>query len=137
MAAKIDSSGNSSSYVAEINVIPFVDIVLVVLIIFMVTAPAIVNPELDVQLPKATTGEVDRTQNIILTMAIDGSLAINGKLIKKDKVEPLLASLVKKQKDLRAVIAADKDVAHGRVIGLIDLVKKMGVKKFAVTVDQD
>ena len=137
MAGKIDASGGGSGLVAEINVIPFVDIVLVVLIIFMVTAPSMMSPALDIHLPKAETGSVDRTENIVLTMGLDGTIAINGEIVPKKSLEKQLAAIIKKKEGVRAIIAADKDVAYGRVIGIVDMVKKMGITKFAVTVDQE
>lgn len=129
--------GSSSEIVAEINVVPFVDIVLVVLIIFMVTAPAIISPSLDINLPKAETGEVKQTQNILLSMALDGSVAINGKNVTEKEFEKNFKAVIEKSKEAKAIIAADKDVAYGRVISLVDSIKKMGVEKFAVTVDTE
>src|SRR3954462_11206053 len=59
MAART-SSNDSSGSIVEINVIPLVDIILVVLIIFMVTAPLVMNPKIDINLPKASTAKVDK-----------------------------------------------------------------------------
>jgi len=113
-----------------------VDIVLVLLIIFMLTSAAIVRASMVVNLPKAATGgaHVESTVNLVCTK--DGKLLLNGKESNLDEV----ASHVKREHDanpkLQAVIAADKGVVYGRVMELIDLVKRKGVTAFALDVER-
>src|SRR2546430_12724458 len=109
---------------AAINIIPFVDIVLVLLVIFMLTSATIVRASLKVELPRAASGgsRVESTVNLVLTKR--GELSLNG---------ARLASLAEAAQAIRresaanpktqAVISADKGVEDGRVVELIDLVK--------------
>ncbi len=130
-------SGESHEMMSEINVVPFVDIILVVLIIFLIVAPTFINPGLDITLPKAETAKQPANVKILLTIDIEGLLYLNRNPIKKNPLKEKLKEFVSKNKDFKVVIAADKNVAHGNVISLIDLVRKTGVKKFAVSVESE
>jgi biopolymer transport protein ExbD len=77
MAAKI--SGDNDDPIAEINIVPFVDIILVVLIIFMVTTPFIMKPSINIDLPKASSGEETSPSEINIAIAPDGQAHLNGK----------------------------------------------------------
>ena len=135
MAAQ-PSNGEDEGLLASINIIPFVDIVLVLLIIFMLTSIAIVRASMVVNLPKAATGgaRVESTVNIVCNK--DGSLMLNGA---SSTVEGI-GSFVKRESaanpKLQAVIAADKGVEYGHVVDLIDLVKRNGVSAFALDVER-
>jgi biopolymer transport protein ExbD len=135
MAAQ-PSNGDDEGLLASINIIPFVDIVLVLLIIFMLTSIAIVRASMVVNLPKAATGgaRIESTVNIVCNK--DGSLMLNGA---SSTVEGI-GSFVKRESaanpKLQAVIAADKGVEYGHVVDLIDLVKRNGVSAFALDVER-
>lgn len=121
--------------IADINITPFVDIILVVLIIFMVTTPMIMNPSINIQLPKAASGEETTPTKLNITVLKDGSTLFNGKQITDEE-------LLNKVKDAaenpnnQAIIAADKEVAHGEVIRVIDIVKQGGIHKFAISTEK-
>lgn len=134
MAAKI--TGDTDEAIADINIVPFVDIILVILIIFMVTAPVILKPSINVNLPKAGSG--DNTSPSELSIAIDsqGGITLNGKSSSKEDVKNFAQELVGKSPDTQAIISADRDVSHGTVISVIDAVKSGGVKKFAITIEK-
>lgn len=133
MGAKL---GNDEEPIAEINVVPLVDIMLVVLIIFMVTAPMFLKPSINVNLPKAASGEQTTASQLNVTLTVDGRMVLNGKPSSEDEVKQYTQEAVDKNPDIQAVIAADKDVAHGNVIHLIDIVKLAGVKRFAISIDK-
>ena len=120
----------------EINIVPFVDIILVVLIIFMVTTPLIMNPSISVNLPKSGTGDDTAPSELSFTIRADGGLALNGKPSDEASINTYAQELAGKRPDVQAIISADKDVPHGRVVGIIDAVKSGGVKKFAITIDK-
>jgi biopolymer transport protein ExbD len=122
--------------ISAINIVPFVDIVLVVLIIFMVTTPLIMKPSINVNLPKAGAGDETTPSELSISIAKDGSLALNGKPSDETSVNAYAKELAAKRPDVQAIISADKDVPHGRVVGIIDAVKSGGVKKFAITIDK-
>lgn len=133
MAFKVDSSDD---VLAEINVVPLVDVILVVLIIFMVTAPMIMKPSINVNLPKAASGEATTPSKLNITIASDGKLNLDGKSVDDAEVQAVAIAEVKKNPDIQAIISADKDVPHGRVVSVLDVVKGAGVKKFAISIDK-
>ncbi len=121
--------------ITGINIIPLVDIVLVVLIIFMVTASYIVTPAIRVELPKAASGEPVANTVLSLVLTREGEMFLNGEATDEAQLTQFLRS--EDAAELEAVIAADKDVPHGRVVGLIDLVKREGVVKFAINTEAE
>jgi biopolymer transport protein ExbD len=133
MAFKADSSDDM---LAEINVVPLVDVILVVLIIFMVTAPMIMKPSINVNLPKAASGEATTPSKLNITISSDGKLNLDGKPADDSEIQAAAQAEVKKNPDIQAIISADKDVSHGRVVSVLDVVKSAGVKKFAISIDK-
>ncbi len=119
-----------------INVVPLVDIMLVLLIIFMVASAYIVKPSIEVELPKAMTGNEqtpDTTLSIILSE--DRRLELNGNPATLEDIARKCRELSKTEKDPQAMISADKRVNHGRVVQIIDTVRRNGVLKFAINID--
>lgn len=134
MGSKMSSSEEQP--ISEINVTPFVDIILVVLIIFMVTTPIIMNPSVQINLPKAASG--DETTPSLLNISIDkaGDFFINGKKSTIEELGTETKSQVSKNPEIQAIVSADSDVSHGRVIEVIDVVKSSGVTKFAISISK-
>ena len=122
--------------IVDINVTPLVDIMLVLLIIFMVTATFIVQPGLPVQLPKAATGEETVSTTLQLQLDKEGVLSMNGKRVSEDDLRGFIGSALQQKPDLQAVIAADRAVSHGTVVHLMDLLRQSGVHKFALSVER-
>lgn len=117
--------------ISGINVTPLVDVMLVLLIVFMVTAKIIVSQGMPMDLPKAATGEnVQLVFSVELTA--DGKVHVDSKPLETDSAIGQLAREAKaKNGDLRAVIRADSKVEHGRVIHVLDLLKRAGIAKIA------
>jgi biopolymer transport protein ExbD len=134
MAAKI--GGEDDEPIADINIVPFVDIILVVLIIFMVTTPLIMKPSININLPKAGTGDETTPSELSISINAGGEILLNGKPADETAINAYAQELASKRPDVQAIISADKDVPHGRVVGIIDSVKSGGVKKFAITIDK-
>jgi biopolymer transport protein ExbD len=124
--------------ITGINVTLLVDIMLVLLIIFMVASSYIVKEAIEVNLPKAATGEELNQDNnaIALILKKDGRLFLNGKISTKDEVAEASKEMAKK-KDSQAIIAADRGASHGDVIRLIDLIRSNGLLQFAINIDPD
>lgn len=122
--------------ITGINVTPLVDITLVLLIIFMVTAKLVVSQAIPLDLPRATTGgEVQQVFNLTLTSA--GETVVNGTLVNSDadlvsRARVALAA----QPELRAVIQADGAVAHRRVMHVMDLLRQANVSRVAFGVQR-
>lgn len=134
MASKFNQSDNEA--IADINVVPLVDIVLVVLIIFMVTAPMFIKPTINVNLPKAASGDQTTPSKLNIAITADGKINLNGQFVDENAVSAKAAEEVGKNPDVQAIISADKDVPHGKVVGLLDIVKGAGVKKFAISIEK-
>jgi biopolymer transport protein TolR len=126
---------DSGQMIVGINVTPLVDITLVLLIIFMVTASLIVNPAIKVDLPKAASGSDQTKTTLALTLSKEGVLFLNGERSDDAAVVRYIGGELPKNPQLQAIIAADKVVSHGDVIHIIDLVKRAGVHRFALNVD--
>ena len=122
--------------IADINVVPLVDIILVVLIIFMVTAPMFIKPTINVNLPKAASGDQTAPSKLNLALTADGRINMNGTFVDEAAVQKAAADEVAKNPEVQAIISADKDTPHGKVVGLLDVVKGVGVKKFAISIEK-
>ena len=110
----------------QINVVPYIDVTLVLLVIFMVTAP-MTNPGV-VDLPKVGQALKQTGAPIVVTVKKDGIAEINGKKFKRDE---LLFELKKQlqEKDLAVVVAADEKTQYGKVVEIMDLLKQAKVDK--------
>jgi biopolymer transport protein ExbD len=117
--------------ITGINVTPLVDVTLVLLIIFMVTAKIIVSQSIPLDLPKASNGgEIQTIFSIVL--AANGTTMVDSSPVANDDAISALAHTAhEKNNELRAVIKADSAVPHGRVIHVLDLLKTAGVAKIA------
>lgn len=133
MAAK---TSQDDEPISEINIVPLVDIILVVLIIFMVTAPAMMKPSVSVNLPSAGSG--DETQPSLLQIAIDngGSVFFQSQEMDEVSLKQAAKSELERNPEVQAIIAADQNTSHGNVVRVLDWLKSIGVKKFAVTTDR-
>lgn len=120
--------------ISGINVTPFVDIALVLLIIFMVTAKYIVQqPAIPVDLPRADTGQTQTIASTVqITIARDGSISVERRPLDEAGLRALVQQRHAQNADVRAVIAADRAVPHGRVVQVIDIVRLAGVSRFAI-----
>lgn len=127
-------SSGDEDMITGINVIPLVDIVLVLLIVFMVTATFIATPSIQVDLPKAATGEPTEISRLSLALASSGELYLNGEIVDDAQLKAFIQSELAEDRELQAIISADREASHGSVIRIIDLIKTEGVSKFAINV---
>lgn len=128
--------GNDDEPIAAINVVPLVDIILVVLIIFMVTAPLVLKPTIDINLPKASSG--DQTPPTPLNIAIgkDGRISLNGQASNLTDVMAFASQMAIEKPETPAVLQADKSVTLEKLTEIIDAVKSAGIKRVAFSIDQ-
>ncbi|MBF0449386.1 MAG: protein TolR [Candidatus Magnetomorum sp.] len=125
-------AGGSSKYMAEINVTPFVDVMLVLLIIFMVSAP-MMTQGVDVSLPESASKSLP-TDDESLTISIkkNGEIFINTFQVTLDALKEKLTIIFDGQMDKQVYLRADKDVAYGLVVRVMSEVKNAGVQKLGM-----
>jgi biopolymer transport protein ExbD len=128
------SSDDDDGMISAINITPMVDVVLVLLVIFMVTARIIHAQGMPMDLPKAASGESIQTV-FSVELSADGKTFVDSEQVASDAAISKLAEASKlKNPEIRAVIRADQKVEHGRVIHVLDLLKRAGVAKIAFAV---
>ncbi len=128
--------GGDDDVISDINITPFVDIILVVLIIFMVTATTIVQSSIKVNLPEAATGEATESTSLGITLTADGQLLLDGVPTDAAGLSQAVKAAKAESDVVVCLIAAAAAVEHGRVVWVLDLVKSLGVAKFAINIDR-
>lgn len=124
--------------ITGINVTPLVDIVLVLLIIFMVTANFIVRETVEVDLPRAANTNDKTLQGpVMITLDKDANVFLDGAPSDTANLLVKMKEAVEKDKDVRAIISADQSLNYGKVMNIIDLVKEAGIAKFALNIVKD
>ncbi len=121
--------------ITEINVTPLVDIMLVLLIIFMLTAHLIARQAIEVELPRASQSTSVRTTTLAITLTREGAIYLDGRTTTPAALRDAVVAAVKKDPKSQVIIAGDKAVSHGRVVWVLDLVKSAGVTSFAIQID--
>jgi biopolymer transport protein TolR len=121
--------------ITDINVTPLVDIMLVLLIIFMLTAHLIARQAIEIQLPRAAQGAPVVPSTLAVTLTREGRLYLNGAHVTPDALRAAVQRAVGKDSKTQVIIAGDKDVSHGHVVWVLDLVKALSVTSFAIQID--
>jgi biopolymer transport protein ExbD len=127
---------NDGEPISAINVTPFVDVVLVLLVIFMVTAPILMKQTLNIQLPKTKTSD-GKSNNETLAVAItkQGQILVNGQLSSDEDLKKTIHGFKKPVSELHSVISADREAKHGDVVRVIDILKTEGITRFAIQIE--
>lgn len=135
MAASLEPS--EDSVISAINITPFVDVALVLLVIFMITAPMLVKDIMEIQLPKTQTGDGQAAQTLGIAVNKDGNIFLNGQIIDEEALREATKTTLAKDQSAQAIISADVNVVYGKVVRVIDLLKSVGLKKFAVQIERE
>jgi biopolymer transport protein ExbD len=124
-----------NAVVADINITPFTDVVLVLLIIFMITTPMLMQPGIKVDLPKVEAASTDEPSNIEILIDKNGRAFIGGKYVNYSVIEETIKALLSANPKRPVVIKGDKEVKYDYIIKVVDLAKNAGAAKFALAVD--
>jgi biopolymer transport protein ExbD len=128
--------GKKDKLITGINITPMVDIMLVLLIIFMVTATTIVKGSIDMKLPKASTAESASKSPVVVGVDKDGGYLVEGNPASEEELVAYLKANVEQDPEVEAVITGDERVAYGRIMQLINIVKKNGIVNFSAAVEK-
>ena len=121
-------------FLAEINVIPLVDIILVLLIIFMVTAPML-HRGLDITLPTSGTNTITPAERLVLTIGKDQQLFLQDDPVSIDQLERRLKRAKNENAEVSVYLRADQAVPYGRVVQVMDGVKRSGIERLGMVTD--
>jgi biopolymer transport protein ExbD len=129
------AGGRQRGLLTDINVTPLVDIMLVLLIIFMLTAHLIARQAIEVQLPKAAQSTAVTPTTLAVTLTREGRMYLNGTETPPAALRAAVQASVARDPKTQVVVAGDKNVSHGRVVWVLDLVKSLGITSFAIQID--
>jgi biopolymer transport protein TolR len=126
------SSQRDSTTIAQINVTPLVDVMLVLLVIFMVTAP-IIQQGVQVNLPQAKAGAIPGTEELlVVTIAKNGRVYLNDNPMNGAELGDKLRAIRKLQADKQVYLRADQDVRYGLVMKTIAEIKQAGIERLGM-----
>ena len=128
-----NTSGDDDE-ISNINITPMVDIMLVLLVIFIVTANFIKIDSLNINLPKASVSDTNAAQSIQVAITREGNFLLEGEAITQERLVARLANDVKIKPDMRVTLAADETLSYGTVTKMLETIKKSGVTRIALSV---
>jgi biopolymer transport protein TolR len=121
-------------FMAEINIVPLVDVVLVLLVIFMVTAPMLYRG-MDINLPRSSSNTIKPEERVVLTVERDRRVYVGKDLIPLAQLPQKMDALHRKNPDVSVFLRADQDVPYGTVVQVMDSIKKAGIVKLGMVTD--
>ena len=130
-----DLGDGDDGIIAGINITPMVDIMLVLLIIFMLTASVIEDKSIKVELPQASTASKTEESVLGITIDADGKMYLNGEPVDDDRLRAFIRGEAAINDQVQAVISADLSIEYGRVVHVIDLAREEGVTSYALNTD--
>ena len=129
------SSSQDEDSITGINVVPLVDIVLVLLIIFMMTASIIVAPSVNIELPQVSKADEPPPKNLHFLLDLSGAIYLDDQRIEKEQILETVKREIAGKPDVQVLVSADRQVPYGDVVEVLDLVRSGGVTKFAISVE--
>ncbi len=133
----VSPGGRKKKSFSDINVTPLVDVMLVLLIIFMVTAP-MMQQGIHVDLPEVTTAPLKMPENpLIVTLRKDGSVYINSARVPLNKLAQKLRVILTHRRDKSVYLKADKDIPYGRVVKLMGYLYRSGITSIGIVTEPE
>ena len=137
MSMKIGNDDEDAEIVAEINMTPLIDVMLVLLIVFMVSSTAALESGMDIELPKtALTNEKKEAEILVISLGKDGNVAIQGKKVQASEITRSIASELKTLKTDSVILEGDTGANLGRAVELMDMAKVAGAKNFSIAAEE-
>lgn len=128
------STQSSEGLVTGINVTPFVDVVLVLLVALMVTASDLAAQAIGVDLPRATTGTDAPPRALAVTVDASGAVRVDGAPVDDEGLRVAVHAARARDADVRAVVAADGAATHAKVVHVVDVLRREQIARFALEV---
>jgi biopolymer transport protein TolR len=132
----VDFGGESrlGPALADINITPFVDVVLVLLVIFLITAPMMLGG-IDVRVPKTETRTIQPEERLVLTVTRDRGVFLENQPITLDRLSRVLKGMVQRNPKASVFLKADEAVAYGVVMKVMDVIKKSGIDRVGMVTE--
>lgn len=119
--------------IAEINITPFTDVILVLLIIFMITTPLILQSNLKVNLPSSATGSpMQENRQISITLTNEGLIYLDNKLILRKSLKAEIAKIYQDNSSLEVILFSDRMVRFKDIVSLLDIFNELGIKNLNI-----
>jgi biopolymer transport protein ExbD len=137
MSVKNNDGDDDDAIVAEINMTPMIDIMLVLLIIFMVSSTAALESGMDIELPKTTlTNEKKEAEILVISLSKDGQVAVHGKKVSNADIKRSIASTLAELKTDSVMLEGDTSANLGKAIEIMDMAKVAGAKNFSIAAEE-
>ena len=134
---KMKHGDDDEDIVAEINMTPLIDIMLVLLIIFMVSSTAALESGMDIELPKTTlTNNKSESEILVISLSKEGRVAVHGKQVEMKDISRSVASTLKELKTDSVILEGDTGANLGRAVEIMDIAKNAGAKNFSIAADE-
>ena len=130
----LDFHQGGRRFMAEINIVPLVDVVLVLLIIFMVTAPLMYRG-IDIDLPQSATNTIEPNERVVISVERDGSIIIDKQTVLLRELRSKLHMFKDRNPEITVYLRADQAVAYGVVVSVMDAVKQVGIDKLGMVTE--
>jgi biopolymer transport protein ExbD len=119
--------------VAEINITPFTDVILVLLIIFMISTPLIIQTSIKVNLPNARSGRAqDGSDQVNITVSTKSAVYIDGALVTKEQLREKIAAMYKLNPSLKVVLFSDRLARFKDIVAVLDVMNELGIKSLNI-----
>jgi len=126
---------NNSLIPAGINITPFTDVVLVLLVIFMIATPLLIRSEIKVNLPRTATADTASQRNLVITIDTSGAVYVDGARVALADLSSNLRGALAKRPDSPVIIMGDKDVRYDIVVRVLEIARAVGVSRLSLAVE--
>jgi biopolymer transport protein TolR len=128
------SRNRRNGLIAGINITPFTDVVLVLLIIFMIATPLLIRSEIKVNLPRTTTADAAPQKTVVITIDAAGAVYVDGTRVAVGSLRSALAATLAKRPNSPVIVMGDKEVRYDLVVQVLEIARSSGVGKLSLAV---
>ena len=128
------AGSNEDEVIDGINITPMVDVILVLLVIFMVTANFLKKESININLPKVQAADPNVSQSVQVALTRDGKILLEGQTITEEKLISTLERDIKFRPNMRLTLSVDEKLAYGTIMKLMGVIRKSGVSRVALSV---